>query len=529
MKKLFLIIISLLPTTVHAADFSHACEASEKWKIELQQKSNWVNRFNIFLQKQESPWLSFSEAIQLKKISNLMKKGDFEADFSEYWVGRIFYDLELYPLAYTFFSSSKENSKFPEIKNAARACLEEVSRKIPDWNPNMGLTLSVENEQLQKGLEEVNQRNYSAAIRTLNGFLEASAIVGIKSHTEYRDVAYLLLGRSLYSIGKFSEAVTAFQKIDKRSNLEIDAMSDLSWSYLLSEKYAEALGVAIQLRSGALKNTFSPESIMVATMALNETCSYPDAVRMIQTFVHEYQQPFEWLISNHTKTNFYQEILLGLKNQSTTPIKIRTEWMKSSAFMIRQAEINLLIDNSRKISLIPSKIKDFQHDLALKNTAIIKTLIHDLRILDLQNNVDPELAQRLLTAKKEIRNVIRFNQSSKIMINVVKKYDSTIPSEKAKLVTKINHDLSLKNKEMLSLLKRVRENVDLVEVEVYNGASREMARVESIKKNSPTSAPQFENVLAWNWGRFPASDIDRAEIWEDEMGALKANISNHCQ
>jgi len=83
-----------------AHEFSHACEASETWKIELQQKSNWISRFQVFLQKQESPWLAFSEAIQLKKISNLMKKGEFEADFSEYWVGRIFFDLELYPLAH---------------------------------------------------------------------------------------------------------------------------------------------------------------------------------------------------------------------------------------------------------------------------------------------------------------------------------------------------------------------------------------------------------------------------------------------
>jgi hypothetical protein len=353
--------------------------------------------------------------------------------------------------------------------------------------------------------------------------------MGIIKHTEYLDIAYLLLGRSLYSVGRFNEAITAFQKIDKRSNLEIDAMSDLAWSYLLTERYAEALGVALQLRSGALKNTFSPESIMVAAMALNETCAYPDAVRMIKSFVHDYEKPFEWLISDHSKSNHYQEILLGLKNQSNTPIKIRTEWMKSSSFMVRQAEINLLIDNDRRIDGMPSKIKTFQKELALKNAVILKKLIHDLKIADLQKNVDPELSKRMLTAKKEIRRVVRFNQASKIMMSVVKKYDATIPSEKAKLVSKINRDLTLKNKEMLSLLKKVRENVDLIEVEVYNGASREMARIEALKKVQPIESPKFENALAWNWGRFPASDIEKAEIWEDEMGALKANITNHCQ
>jgi tetratricopeptide (TPR) repeat protein len=529
MKITFAIISLIASSTASAASFSNACEAGENWNIELQQKSNWVGRFKVFLTKQESPWLAFSEAIQLKKISNLMKNGDFEADFAEYWVGRIFYDLELYPLAHTFFNSSKENSRFPEIKNASAACLRLSYKKIPDWNPAMGLTMTVENALLKKGLETVKKRDYPAAIKILNEFLIESTPLGIANRSEYRDLAHLLLGRSLYSVGRFSEAINAFQKVDKRSNLEIDAMGDLAWAYLLSERYAEALGVALQLRSGSLKNTFAPESVMIAAMALNETCSYPDAVRMIQAFIQDYEQPFQWLLRDHSKDNLYQEILLGLKKQSTVPIKIRTEWTKSAAFMVRQAEINLLIENSRKISGIPAKIKTFQHDLALKNVKVLKTLIHDLRIADLQKTVDPAISQRLLSAKKEIRRVIRFNQASKIMMAVVKKYDATIPTEKEKLVKKVTKDLQQRNKDMLSLLKRVRENVDLIEVEVYNGASRDLARIESSQKREPATAPKFENALAWSWGRFAAADIEHQEIWEDEMGALKANIINHCQ
>jgi len=536
MQKVLWMMITIvqiaLAASAHGAEVdakaTHACESSEQWKINLTQKANWVKRFDTFLTKQESPWLAFSEAIQLKKISNLMKNGEFEADFSEYWVGRVFYELELYPLAYTFFSSSQENSKFPEIKKASTDCLAEVYKKIPDWNASMGLSLSVDNADLQAGLLEVQKRNYSTAINLLKHFLDTPVVVGIATQTEYRDIANLLLGRSLYSVGRFTEATDAFQKIDKRSNLQIDAMNDLAWSYLLSERYAEALGIALQLRSGSLKNTFAPESVMIAAMVLNETCSYPDAVRMIQSFVHDYEHTFEWLIADHSKLNPYQEIIAGLANQSSTPIKIRTEWMKGASFMVRQTEINLLIQNSRKISLMPAKIKSFQQDLALKNAGILKTLIRDLKIANLKTTIEPEMAQRLLSAKKEIRRMIRFNQASKIMMVVVKKYDQSIPREKTKLVAKINHDLMQKNKEMLTLLKAVRENVDLVEVEVYNGASREMVRIESNQKKA-AAAPSFETKLAWNWGRFPASDIDRAEIWEDEMGAMKANIVNHCQ
>jgi len=533
MVTMIQIALAVSTNKAHGAELdakaSHACESSERWTIDLPQKSNWVKRFDVFLLKQESPWLAFSEAIQLKKISNLMKNGEFEADFSEYWVGRVFYELELYPLAYNFFSSSRDNSKFPEIRKAASACLAEVYKKIPDWNSEMGLSLSVDNADLQAGLIEVQKRNYSAAIKILKQFLDTPAVVGIATQTEYRDIANLLLGRSFYSIGRFKEAVDTFQKIDKRSNLQIDAMNDLAWSYLLSERYAEALGIALQLRSGALKNTFTPESVMIAAMVLNETCSYPDAVRMIQSFVHDYEKTFDWLIADHSSLNPYQEIIAGLKNQSSTPIKIRTEWMKSASFMVRQTEINLLIENSRKIALMPAKIKIFQQDLALKNSSILKTLIRDLKIANLKTTIEPEMAQRLLSAKKEIRRMIRFNQASKILVSVVKKYDQSIPQEKTKLVSKINRDLNQKDKEMLSLLKAVRENVDLIEVEVYNGASREMVRIENDKKKAPAAAPTFETTLAWNWGRFPASDIDRAEIWEDEMGAMKANITNHCQ
>lgn len=529
MKKLILTISFILAQPAQAASFSDACESKESWKIELQQKSNWVNRFNVFLTGQESPWLAFSEAIQLKKISNLMKNGEFEADLSEYWVGRIFYNLELYPLAYTFFNSSAENSRFPEIKNASSACLKQIYKKLPDWNPLIGTGIFIENELLRKAVSEQKKRDYPASIKSLNEFLVASTPLGIANRSEYRDLAHLLLGRAYYSMGKFSDSINAFQKVDKKSNVQIDAMNDMAWAYLLSERYAEALGIALQLRSGALKSTFCPESLMIAAMALNETCSYPDAVRMIQSFIQDYDQPFKWLLEDHSKDNLYQEVILGLKNQSKVPMKIRSEWTKSSAFLVRQAEINMLIENSRKISGMPAKIRAFQKDLAMKNVKLLKKLNHDLRVASLKKTVDPELAQRLLSAKKEIRRMIRFNQAGKIMQIALKKFDATIPGEKAKLVKKVNKDLSSRNKELLSLLKRVRENIDLVEIEVYNGASRDLAKLESNVKKEAAQAPKFENAMSWSWGRFSAADIEREEIWEDEMGAMKANIVNHCQ
>lgn len=476
---IYMLIITYwsIAVAAHSNEVVHPCEPDETWNTRSTGKTVWSQQFKNLITRPDSSVESFSDALDLKKMSVLLKDGSYESDFSEYWIGRIFYQLELYPLAYEFFLSSSQRSGFQEIRKASSACLQKTLKFIPDWNER-----------------------------------KASKTEAWKP--ENRDLSLLLAGRDAYAKGRFTEAIDQFQKIDKKSNLEIDAMNDLTWAYLMNQNYAEAIGIALQLRSGPLKNTFSPESMMVAAMALNETCSYPEALKMIKSMVHEYEPSFSWLNSKSDSADYYEEILLGLKGKSLVPGKIRSEWVKSPSFILRQGEINLLIRNQKKIAEIPSKTKMIRNELISRNSSMVRNAI--------------KLPQKWSAVKKSIRKLVRFNRNSKILAHTLEKYGKNIPREQKRLINLVNHDMKQKNKTMLSQLRHVRENSDLIEVEILHGASRDLlGRKNAV--SSETRTPKFETTAAWNWGRFPSSELEKAEIWEDEMGAVKADIANHCR
>ena len=475
---IYIIFFFILTQSISAtaATVMDACGNHEKWEFKDERHGNWMNRYQAFLLKQESPWMAFSDSIQLRKTSRILSNGTFESDFSEYWVGKIFYELGLHSLAQEYFESSSEHAKTAVIKNASRICINKINQ-------------------------------------------------GLKPKIDQSDLTHLLRARELYSSKKMNESVAEFQKIDKRSNLKIDALSDLSWAYLHLEHYQEAVGIALQLRSGIFRNTFAPESMMVAAMALNETCSYQDASRMIQFFIQDYGNSFDWLVHSEKGSEPYHEILSGLKNQSSVPAKIRTEWVKHPVFLSRQEQINRLIENHRKIIGMPSKIQSLKSDLTNKNTIKISKLLYDVKS---RKNDSISLAKKYQEIRKDIRTLIRFNRSSKTLLSVVQKHDATIPAAQSKHVAKINHELHEKNRELLTHLKKIRENIDLIEVEIYHGASKDMLGLKKSLKKKTDLQKDFDTAVAWNWGSFSASELERAEIWEDEIGDLKADTKNHC-
>jgi hypothetical protein len=88
---------------------------------------------------------------------------------------------------------------------------------------------------------------------------------------------------------------------------------------------------------------------------------------------------------------------------------------------------------------------------------------------------------------------------------------------------------------MLTRLDEIAENNQLIEVEIYNGASKdiiwqnahpeykEMAKKFNDDENKESAA------AVWDWGRSPAALSDDAgEIWEDELGSFKARLFDNC-
>ncbi|MBC7397257.1 MAG: hypothetical protein H7333_07415 [Bdellovibrionales bacterium] len=565
MKNIYkLTFFFLLSLGTAQAGVQDACLNTEHWTI-TKGNPNWLKEFHEFSGGRSTPIYGFSQAIQLKRMSQILTNAEFEHDFAEYWIARILFELHLDPLAHQALKSVFQTTANPDLKKAAYGCLARIQSRVPDWKAPpvsalSGLNFAEEDSDTLfmslLGKESSWTKKLSSGHR---GFLEGvnaltqkkytDAIMGFKSYfkylethnnallTRYQDEAHLFLGRAYYSVAKFPEASLEFQKVKKTSNVQIEALMNLSWTYLLSEKHDDAVGITLQLRTGNLKNTFSAEAVMVAAMGLNELCNYPDSIRMIEAFNKDYRPVHDWL-TKHPNEDGYVSAVKALKNPGIYPVKLATEWIRSPEFLTRQQEINALLNEPKHLSEVEATATAEQ--ARLSNAFVQKTaqFLKDYRVAKLQlkpgQDLPKEFPTRYLLLKKELRKLSHFYRASKTWRVLARNYEKKIPGLKLELVAKVNTDLKAKNKKLLATLDRVKDNTDLIEVEIFNGASQDLVwksahpDFEKVSQSLDEEKRAESGAHTWNWGRFLASNLENAEVWEDELGAVKADVTDQC-
>lgn len=584
--KFFMFIFTALiltalasPSFSYAFEIKGACTQEESFSTQDTKKPpRWYTRYQAYLKKENTIFMGFSDALYLRRIGLLLNTDAIERDFSEYWVGRVFFQAGLFPLAHQFFNSVYNNTQHAEMKAAAFRCLSEIQKRDPDWLVPKDITdllrLKLSSQQWEDladglflwGLRNIDsiqvlvpklpkihqsyllalhdalKKKYQSAAEQAKIFTHhfediKSDLVKHQFLSRYLDSAYLLLGRSLYSLGRFTDSIKAFQSIQKTSNQQIDALSDLSWAYLQAGQSDDAIGIAIQLRSGNLNNAFAPEPLMVAAIALNEVCNYPDSTYFISAFFKDYESTFKWLKSTPVNFDYYAEVLKALKKQSLVPPKITSEWMKNKAFLTRQIEINTLIEQPKLASALKAQAFTEQQKLTEKYLTESREFIQEVKKATLklkpQQELDAQYGEQHLKLKRELRRLIHFYHSSKTWNKLTQAYYKKIPQLKADLVKKINHDLKDQTQLIQSKLADLKENTYMIEVEIYNGASQDLV----FKNAHPTFSSEKINIEkekntaseVYSWGRFQKQDLDQQEVWEDELGTLKADTTDQCQ
>jgi TolA-binding protein len=557
MRLIPLFLLFVIPVKAEVRD---ACLKTEHWSIPSARNAErpWIESFHRYTSGAMKTQQAFAEAIQLKRIASILKHPEMEEDFSTYWVARVLFDLGILPLAQQAFLSSLETTPYPDLKKASYSCLARIQAMSPDlkapdpsvvpaqlWTEADSDTLvpvlmgndhftvsklSPGHREWIKGIRSIRSKNYSDAISSLQNFFQFLDAHPVSSLHHFRDEAHLLLGRALFSVARFQDAAKEFQSVKKSSNHEIEALGNLAWTYLLQEKYDEALGISMQLRSGALKSTFAPEPMMVSAMALNELCLYPESIRMVQTLVKEYTSAHEWLNAHPKSPNGYAITLQALKLKSDAPSKLNTEWIRRPEFLARQIEINELFQH-------PRILQKFGHDGYVEQIHMTREFNQKAAEFIRDHRASPkrgDLKTRFAELRKSLRTIKKFHQASRSWKTLERGYGARIPKLRNLLVEKVNANFNQQNQTLLTLLKHVRTNVDLIEVEIYNGASQDLIwkeahpEFEQKMEQFNLAKPGLKHPEVWSWGRFPASDLENTEIWEDELGTLKADIQSQC-
>ena len=503
---------------------------------------------------------------------------------AEYWISQSLLQSGLNHIAYAGFSKMAANSSSGDesatIQGAAIAAINQIHSHYPSFLLPAGVfaqiphlmksqadtkkalrefvfTYLIENpskkiqqeslellqgsgayEHLARGIIDSQNGEHPAAIMEFNTFLRFPSIPAFLE--PYVDHAILLLSRSYFSTGAYTEAAAELGKIKKSSNDLAELLAETAWAHLMNEKYGEAIGTAMSLRAGGLRHTFSPEAPMVMAMALNELCQFPESITTIQQFKRDYEKSYLWLSSHQDVSKLYPSAISFLKRQGDVPDRIGTEWVRSPLFISSQEEINLLFqENQANLKLGKTGAVELKklglnvHDLVVAiKPAIKKERAH----LKPGEHLSSGLVEKIHILKEEINHYKRLRNAATTWHRILKNHDERVPILKNSLVQRINQDLKTRTERMFAKLEDIAENNQLIEVEIYNGASQDIiwqnAHPEykeiAQKMNREQKAERSEKV--WDWGHSLTSGNsgESEEIWEDELGSFQASLFNNC-
>jgi hypothetical protein len=371
-------------------------------------------------------------------------------------------------------------------------------------------------------------KNYDATIKYANLFFSLND--KDKTLQRLEDHLLMLLARSYYKKENYKEALKTYKKISTSSNLLPLSLQELSWAALQAKDYAQTIGATISLQSGVLKNTFTPEALMVQAIALHELCHYSDALNSLKILNQKYSIVFEWLKTwneNKAKYNLYELALQSIKKTNqTVPKIILSEWIKSETFLSLQEQINVL-------SLMKLKIKNLNKNriqTQLSKIGEIKKLIH---ILLSKNEVSDEEMKKLDSLLMSYKN---FKTAMKILKQSFYFQEKIAQNLIIKFKDKINKDFERINLKMLGSLEDVFDNSHFIQAEIFEEASTDITLTNlnpELKNKKTTKENQNQNhkdnSAFYDWGALKNGLNGNDEIWEDEISSLQANLKSKCK
>ena len=559
------------------------CTDAERWvygpALEQDVSLSFRREFEQFLQNKSSAVRSFAEALALRRLSLTVGS----KIFSEYWISRSLYRAGLIEIAASGFNAIAGKPPTPStvgIQIAALACLERIHalHSTIDFAPQVRAQIStyfgsavVKPEFLPilwEAVLQIFQRQIGSEVGSDSKDSEGAALVRLvrgggpyerylkailairqgkareaAGHLEaliiadrlpasiraQKDTIRLLLARTYYTSGRYEEAAAQLGKIDKNSNELIHALSEMAWAHLLAGRYTDAIGVGIGVQSGWVRRTFSPEAMMVMAMALNEICQYPESVKLIGMFRNEYGSSFEWL-KREARSNgspLYPLAVASLRDgKKVVPDRVASEWMRSPLFIANQGGINLIFEENRAANAMGAM---GQKEQALQAKMLLKAT-QDLR------KKFPRDKNDWIQLQSQVAHYRRLASAAPIWRNILGGYLRGVVGVRARLVDEIEQELTQLNARMLHQLVEVAENSDLIEVEIYDGASEDIIWQNAhpeYKAMQPGGGAQSARSLAsspdvYNWGASLSGLTGTGELWEDEIGSLKANLADNC-
>ncbi|MGK5084936.1 hypothetical protein WDW37_16735 [Bdellovibrionota bacterium FG-1] len=569
------------PSQTHRIYATGACSSSETWALTPSISESYQEKFKASLRGNLAPVRGFSEALAMRRFA----KNAENRFLGAYWISRALYDAKLLHIALNGFISLASRPLQGEtagIQIAALECINQIHSKFPATPIPLSLISNLEGFEKQLPHPLLHETLWRAALYAMENYLgenriEDSLLARLKGSGPYEDfalalkaarlnnhneavprldhflngsstpmylkryinTAHILMAHELYVFQQFDRAGMHLRMVAKSSNELATALEELAWTQLMNDRPTEAIGTAMNLQAGGLRHTFTPEAPMVMAMALNEICQYPESVRAIRSFKKHYEKPYAWLTS-HSLDDLYPTAIQYVRHAPdfTAPDRVASEWVRSPLFISSQDELNLLFDEQeatlalgRSGALEQAKIAD----VLLVKSRDIAVRIHGAHAKAKERApLPPALIDELIALKEQILVYRRMQQAAPVWHTILANYKQTAKGIKKQLISTINADLKTRSQRMLTKIDEIAENIQLIEVEIYNGASQDIiwqnAHPDYKKLAQKLREDRYEGgAHTWDWGRSPAGiDEEGGEVWEDELGSFAANLYDNC-
>lgn len=306
---------------------------------------------------------------------------------------------------------------------------------------------------------------------------------------EDRDIGVLMYARTLFEAKKFDKSGGILRLIPRDSNYLAAALSELSWALLLSGRRKEAVGSAFNIQKSLLNRVYAPEAPLVASMALFEMCQYARALKNTVFFKKKYYPLLLWYknLKPEQQEKPYALLVDALKRKGGIPNVVLLEWLRSPEYRAHQAEANLLFDEKKKAyQLYTKRVK------AGKSNAWVKEWKRPLPLF----------------------------------------YNSVVARQK-QIGKKMDAVLAYLTKKMVRQVARIVENVQMLEVEIYDAAGEDMVwrnvNTEYLTWLEDQEKDKRSQSKFWDWGKTPVNPNSKDEVWEDELGWTLADVDDECK
>ena len=128
------------------------------------------------------------------------------------------------------------------------------------------------------------------ALESFKDILRFEKIVGSPGYyNDYRERAYMALGRLFYSLGKHETAGRYYDQVQEGSSLWLDSLFELGWTYFHLKRLDRVLGQLHTLNSPYFEDRYYPEARVLEALILFRTCRFNEVLVVVARFLRDYK------------------------------------------------------------------------------------------------------------------------------------------------------------------------------------------------------------------------------------------------